>query len=333
MWKKILFIVSFLLMSEGFSGFLLGQESGSIWIKTFKPGSANVKDETIDPQSLAFLDSLMKRTDIEVIFLGGADQLKWKSLPQSTYISNAFDQAKKLERASLLRARYGAGEIGITDEPIRGIKVVWSPKRPDPFKMQGDILALKAANDSLYNLIRDLSYKQNEQLTAIHDSLIKSETNPKVTTNINTSTGVLDWEIKAGVLTWSGGGTYDLSVPCIGLALKRRYWAFEIEGGFTPWSRPDRHGERGDALLMGAIAMFPRKFHEIKAGAFSGWEFLSRTDQWTMKVMGITMGPSAKWKFIDGYLGYTLSKLSTLTMTDRWNSGLMLNFNFKFLMN
>jgi hypothetical protein len=187
--------------------------------------------------------------------------------------------------------------------------------------------------DSLANLVMNLSQQQSQKFAAIQDSLLKDRSRSEYIVENNSSTGSFDWEIKTGLLAWFGGGAYDLSVPCLGISLKREYWAFEIEGGFTPWSRPAVYGNRGDALVMGTITMFPQKFFEVKTGAFSGWEFLSKTDQWTMKVMGLTGGPTMKWKFIEGYLGYSLSKLSTLTQSDRWVSGLMLNFNFKFLVN
>ena len=327
---KLIIAVAVLLATNTF---LYSQPSGSIWVKTFKPGSANYEDETIDASALAFVDSLMQRDDIEVIFLGGADQLKWKALPEFPQLSNAFDQAKKLERASKLRERYGRGEIGITDEPIRGVKVVWSPKKPDPFKMNQEILNLKSAQDSLMNLVMNLNQQQAEKFAAIQDSIMKERARQEVSVENNSASSYFDWEIKTGFLAWFGGGAYDLSVPCLGISLKRQYWAFEIEGGFTPWSRADVYGNRGDALVIGTITMFPQKFFEVKAGAFSGWEFLSETDQWTMKVMGLTGGPSMKWRFIEGYFGYSLSKLSTLTQSDRWVSGLIANINFKFLVN
>lgn len=312
---------------------LLSQTSGTIWVKTFKPGSATVEDETIDTVALAIVDSLMKRADIEVIFLGGADQMKWKALPEFPQLSNAFDQAKKLERASKMRERYGWGEIGITDEPIRGVKVVWSSKKPDPFRMNEEILQLKSTQDSLVNLVMNLNQQQSKKYADICDSLTKNRSQTEYMLENNSATSLFDWEIKTGFLSWFGGSAYDLAVPCLGISLKREYWAFDIEGGFTPWSRPDISGSRGDALVMGTITMFPQKFFEVKTGAFSGWEFLSKTDQWTMKVMGLTAGPTMKWRFIEGYMGYSFSKLSTLTQSDRWVSGLMLNFNFKFLVN
>ncbi|MCU0643848.1 MAG: DUF720 domain-containing protein [bacterium] len=327
---KIIIAVLFLLATNTY---LFSQPSGSIWVKTFKPGSANYEDETIDPVALAIVDSLMKLDDIEVIFLGGADQLKWKALPELPQLSTAIDQAKKFERASKLRERYGRGEIGITDEPIRGVKVVWSPKKPDPFKMNEIILQLKSAQDSLVNLVMNLNQQQTERFAAIQDSIIKERARPEIIVEHNSTNSNFDWEIKTGILAWFGGGAYDLSVPCFGISLQRQFWAFEIEGGFTPWSRPAVSGNRGDALIMGTITMFPQKFFEVKVGAFSGWEFLSKTDQWTMKIMGLTTGPTLKWKFIEGYLGYSISKLSTLTQSDRWVSGLMLNCNFKFLVN
>jgi len=314
-------------------GAVMGQDAGSMWIKTYNPGSGNPSDETLDSQALDALDKLMQRTDIEVIFLGGADTLRWKALAKNEAISLALDQAKKLERASRLRERYGWGEIGVTDEPIRGVKVVWSPKKPDIFKMQRDIQQLQAMNDSLATLLADWNQSQLDQLAAIRDSLNSLGLNSRVHIDNTVAAESYDWEIKTGMLAWTGGNGYDLAAPSIGIALKRKYWAFEFEGGFTPWSKPAVYGDRGDALVMGTLALFPQEIFEIKAGLFSGWEFLSRTDEWTMKVMGVTAGPSIKWKFIEGYVGYSIARMSTLIEPERWVNGLMINTNFKFLMN
>jgi len=313
--------------------FLFAQNSGSMWIKTYKPGSGNPGDESINEKSLALLDSLMRRTDIEVRFLGGADKLRWKALSENIEISLALDQSKKLERASRLRERYGRGEIGVTDEPVRGVKVVWGPKKPDIFKLHSDIQQLQAMNDSLTSVLVDWNQSQLDQLAAIRDSLNSLGVNSNIKIDNTVTSGNYDWEIKTGMLAWSGGKRRDLAVPSIGIALKRQYWTFEVEGGFTPWSKPDVYGNRGDALILGTIALFPRETFEIKTGLFSGWEFLSKTDEWTMKVMGITTGPSIKWKFIEGYVGYSIARMSTLTEPDQWVSGFMINTNFKFLMN
>lgn len=309
------------------------QDSGSMWIKTYRPGSGNPDDETLDRESLAFLDSLMRRSDIEVRFLGGADTLRWKALSENLEISLALDQAKKLERASRLRERYGRGEIGVADEPIRGVKVVWGPKKPNLFKLQNDVQQLQAMNDSLTSILVDWNKSQMDQLAAIRDSLNALGVNSNIKIDRTVSGGSLDWEIKTGMLAWSGGNMHDLAVPSIGIALKRQYWTFEFEGGFTPWSKPDAYGDRGDALVLGTIALFPQETFEIKTGLFSGWEFLSKTDEWTMKVMGLTTGPSIKWKFIEGYVGYSIARMSTLTEPEKWVSGFMINTNFKFLMN
>lgn len=329
--KRVIFIV--VMIGVFIPGVLFGQNSGSFWVKTFKPGSGNPYDETIDEKSLAKLDSLMRSTDIEVLFLGGADTLRWKALSESPEISMALDQAKKLERASRLRERYGRGEIGVTDEPVRGVKVVWSPRKPDIFKMQKDLQQLQAMNDSLTSILADWNQSQMDQLAAIRDSLNALGVNGKIQIDNKVTADSYDWEIKTGMLAWSGGGARDLAVPSIGIALKREYWAFEFEGGFTPWSKPDVYGDRGDALVLGTIALFPQETFEIKTGLFSGWEFLSKTDEWTMKVMGITAGPSIKWKFIEGYLGYSIARMSTLTESEQWVNGFLINTNFKFLMN
>lgn len=309
------------------------QKSGSIWVKSNKPGSADYKDSTIDQKSLQFVDSLMLRDDIVVTFLGGADKLPWKGLPKNTKISQAFDQAKKLERALALRKRYGRGEVGVTDEPIRGVKVVWEPKPPDAFKLLDDLNQLQAKNDSLLNLFTELNRNQKNRFAAIQDSINMLLAQKSKPADDNIETVFTDWEVKTGLMAWSGSSPYDLAVPCVGIALKRRYWAFEIGGGFTPWGSASDYGRRGDAILTGAITLYPRNAFAWRGGIFSGWEFLTKTDNWTMKVLGVTAGPVIKWKIFEGFIGYSFSRLSTLTLSDQWNNGIFVQVNFKFLIN
>ena len=252
---------------------------------------------------------------------------------KNSNISNALDQTKKLERALTLMKRYGRGDVGITDELIRGVKVVWAPKPPDIFKMQEEIEKLKIANESLFDMLAELKNKDEQLFVSFHDTLSKFVTleNSKQETVVETS--FFDWEIKTGFLAWSAGAPYDLAVPSVGILLRREYWAFDLEGGFTPWSRKDELGKRGDAMLMGSFAVFPRRMLAYKAGIFSGWEFLSKTDNWTMKVLGVAAGPSIKWKIFEGFGGYSYSRLSTLYNSDRWVSGFIFHFNIKFLVN
>ena len=238
-----------------------------------------------------------------------------------------------MERALELQRRYGKGEVGITGDPIRGVKVVWAPKPPDIFKLQQEMENLRAANESLSNSLEKLNNDQDKQLASIRDSLNQIIANEKANRENMIQPANFDWEIKTGLLAWTAGAPYDLSVPSLGISLNREYWAFDIEGGFTPWSRKDKLGKRGDAMLMGAISLFPRKNLEYKAGLFSGWEFLSNTDNWTMKVLGITAGPSIKWNFFEAFAGYSFSRLSSLTESDRWVSGIIFHLNIKFLIN
>ena len=329
-FKKISFYVLLgLLLTHP----LFAQNSGSIWVKENKPGSAKFEDGSIDKNALTLLDSLMKREDIVVTFLGAADNLPWKGLHENSKLSMAFDQAKKLERALELRKRYGNGEIGITDEPFRGVKVLWAPKPPDIFKMQEEIEKLRASNESILEMLANLQKNQEKQLSAIRDSLSRLAVNENSIKETVIEAPFFDWEVKTGLLAWTAGAPFDLTVPSVGISLKREYWAFDLEGGFTPWSRQDENGRRGDAMVMGAFTLFPRKMLAYKGGLFSGWEFLSKTDNWTMKALGVTAGPSIKWKIFEGFAGYSYSRLSTLTEPDRWVSGIIVHLNIKFLIN
>ena len=151
------------------------QDSGFIWIKTFKPGSADLNDETIDKKALAFVDSLMQRDDINFIFLGGSDMMPWKQANGKKTLSNAWDEGKKLERARQLRIRYGRGDIGLTDEPIRGIKVVWGPNSSDLSELGEKLGLLEDLTDSLKNAVTTINNEQKEEFQALRDSLSHAE--------------------------------------------------------------------------------------------------------------------------------------------------------------
>ena len=305
------------------SQYLSAHNSGTIWIKQFLPGSANLSDLTVDQKVLAFVDSLMQRDDIEVTFLGGADSTNWRLFGRkvSHRVSDAWNQAKKIERASVLRQRYNRGQIGTTDEPIRGVKVVWEPKRPDIFEMYERLGNAEMKIDSLAAVIDSINLAQASTLTILQTDAQPIESGYATESPfISQAPIVSDWEVKSGVMLWSAGKPYDLSVPYAGLVFKRENWALEFLGGFTPWSQPHPNGNRGDAMLLGSVHLFPESWCELKVGFFSGWEFLSKSDVWTMKIMGLTAGPKFRWKIFDVYLGYTFGKLSSLT-EEHWCSG------------
>ncbi len=309
------------------------QDSGYIWIQKFNPGSSNLNDATIDEKALEFVDNLMKRNDIDIQFLGASDELAWRHAQGQKMLSTAWDEGKKLERASQLRIRYGRGVIGTTDEPVRGIKVVWGPKDNGLEAMNNRIQQLESMNDSLKKAVLASDHQQKRDFQALRDSLTNIDPMGGMTSIAEISTSFFDWEVESGLFYWRGGAHYDLMVPYVGLALKRESWGIELQGGFTPWSKSntDNYGNRGDAFLMGTFNLFPKEWYEFKAGVFSGWKYLTNSDNWTMKVMGVTAGPNFHVKFLNIFAGYNIGRLSTLAGPDRWvhSASATLSFNFK----
>lgn len=330
---RCLFIVLIVLLLN--SPPVYSQSSGSIWIRDFQAGSANINDQTVDQKALQLVDSLMQRDDIEVTFLGGADATNWRLFGRKVkhQIADTWDQAKKLERASALRQKYNRGQIGTTDEPIRGVKVVWRRKRPDIFQLQKMLDVTKNQVDSLAAALDSL--KGETQYTTNYQPILVSSGIRAVEPGYHSmqeATVISDWEVKTGFMVWSAGGPYDLSAPYVGLALKRMDWALEFQGGFSPWSEYSTTSSRGDAFLLGSLHLFPRSWCQIKTGVFSGWEFLTKSDVWTMKIMGFTAGPKLQFKFFETYFGYTFGKLSSLT-EERWRSGVLITTNFHLKLN
>jgi hypothetical protein len=329
--RSLFILINFIFLSQ----LLLAQPSGSIWVREFAAGSANLADASVDLKALAVVDSLMLRDDLEVVFLGGADPTNWQLFGKKVkpQISDAWDQAKKLERASKMRQRYNNGQIGTTDEPIRGVKVVWLPKKPDIFKMNARLGSAENSIDSLRNLLDSL--KLEPQLATSIAPAAPVADKPYYTISYGTqkeSTINSDWEVKTGFMFWSAAGPYDLSVPYVGLALKRTDWAVELLGGISPWSEYSPGSNRGNAFLLGSFQMQPQSWMQLKAGVFSGWEYLTNSDVWTMKIMGITAGPKFQFKFVETYLGYTFGKLSSLT-EDRWCGSALVTTNFHLKLN
>lgn len=315
--------------------FLNAKNEQFIWIKQFKPGSADLNDATLDKNALQFVDSLMKRDDIEVTFLGAADPTRWQLFGKrvKAQVADAWDQAKKLERASALRQRYQKGQIGTTDEPVRGVKVVWQPLRPDIFQMDKRISANESQIDSLKSLIANL--KPQEMISQVVEKCEPSRDNSDSEFQYQPSSEskiISDWEMTTGFMAWSAGGPYDLSSPYIGLAFKRRDWAIELQGGFSPWSEYSTAANRGDAFLSASFHLRPQPWCAIKTGIMSGWEFLTQSDYWTMKIMAVTAGPKFQYRFVETFVGYTYGKLSSLT-EERWCSGLLVSTNFHLKLN
>lgn len=337
MSKKILMIFLILItLSGGTLNIIFAQESGYLWIKTFKPGSAELSDATIDKQSLAKMDSLIKHDDLEFYFLGATDNLKWKQSGKVNEISKAWDEAKKLERASSLRERYRIGEIGTTDEPIRGVKVVWGPRKPNIFTMKKQLSNLEQMADSLRAALqaaRSEQTKQIQEIRALEDSLGNPDPALNMTSFAEITTGSFDWEFKSGFFFWGAGNPYDLAAPYIGLVLKRQIWSVEFQGGFSPWTKDSKVGKLSDAFLMGTFNLNSRYWYDFKFGLFSGWEFLTNSDNWTMKTMGLTAGPNIHWRFLNTYIGYNLGKVSTLVEPDKWVHGIIMTINLKVKIN
>ncbi len=325
-----------MLFSGGLFNNLISQESGFLWIKTFKPGSAELSDAAIDKQALIKLDSLVKRDDLEFYFLGATDTLKWKQSGKVHEISKAWDEAKKLERASSLRERYAIGEIGTTDEPIRGVKVVWGPKKPNIFTMKKQLSELEIMTDSLRAALkaaRSEQTKQTREIKALEDSIGNHEPALTMSSVAEIQTGSFDWEFKSGFFFWGAGNPYDLAAPYVGLVLKRQFWSVEFQGGFSPWSRDSKIGNLSDAFLMGTFNLNSDYWYDFKFGLFSGWEFLTNSDNWTMKTIGLTAGPNIHWRFLNTYIGYNFGKVSTLMEQDKWVHGIIMTINLKVKIN
>ncbi|MFQ5709790.1 MAG: hypothetical protein ACE5HO_20235 [bacterium] len=301
-----------------------GQTSGEFWVDTFLPGSSNLIDPTINQQALSFLDSLMQDEKIEVTFLGAADHRRWKVNGQTVHVnvSEALDDAKRLGRARVLRERYGRGHIGVTDENIAGVKVIWT-KKIDLESYTAILNKLKTNNDKL-----------NTELTKIKSEIatLNPETESTGTTSeiIIKQGASLDWRLQAGLWTWRGSSLGNILSPSLALSIIIDKTALVIQGGVTPWHRSSRFGNEADSFLYAGIKYMRTETYGFSAGGFRGWRFFTDTDNWSLKTTGAAVGVVLTHSFVEFNPTLTYSNVNTLMNGNHWRIGSTLNLNFNF---
>jgi len=107
---------------------------GQTWI-SFPNGSSKIGD--LSEKELMKADSVVNQMladSLDIQFLGAANHLPWKKFHH--HVSDALDDAKRLGRARIIKARYGFGSIGITDEDTAGVKIVGISRKASEFTMQ-----------------------------------------------------------------------------------------------------------------------------------------------------------------------------------------------------
>lgn len=285
---------------------LYGQTSGSFWIKTFKPGSSDINDETIDKASLAKLDSLMQNPEVEIKFLGAADSLTWKMNGKRVYpdISEAWNDAKRLGRARELRARYKRGSVGITHENIAGVKVIWKQK----------------SEENIAEEIQDI----NSELTKLKDDFtdLQSKSDEKIVQQSSKT----NWGLEAGVWTWQGGSNGSLFLPSLALKIGIRSTAFVLQGGVTPWHFSSENGNQAESFVYAGLRYMKSKRLGFSLGGFRGWEFFTTIDRWSFKTTGLAGGIILKYGILEVTPALNYSNINTLTGASNWRFGTNIGF-------
>lgn len=303
------------------------ENSGVLWIKTFSPGSSSVTDESIDKQALATLDSLMQDSTLEVTFLGGADDMQWRMSGNRVHpdISDTWNEAKRLGRARILRARYGRGQVGVTDENIAGVKIAWNRKNENLNSML--IAENSSANDGDDQLRRDV-----EILRSDVDSVKAALGNVKYTKIVEKSGPNINWRAQAGFWTWYGGADRNIVAPSLGLNVIYNRSVFVIQGGVSPWHSRTANGKQGEAFMFAGIRRLPaggKRGISYAAGIFRGWEFYTSTDSWSLKSTGLTAGPTFKYGILEMHPAVTYAFVDSIFKGRGWRLGsvLMMNVN------
>ena len=296
------------------------QTSGMIWIKAFAPGSASLNDPQVDQKALAQLDSLMQDSTIAATFLGAADDLRWKMSGTQVHfdISEAWNDAKRLGRARILRARYGRGAVGVTDENIAGVKVIWSKDET------GNMLA--AMENSSASADDDLRQRVDDLRTDV-DSVKAALESGRFTTIIEKKSVNLNWRLHAGMWSWYAGTDRSIVTPAVGINIIYNQKALVLQGGVSPWPSRTAFGKQGEAFLYGGIRHLPansRRGIGYAAGVFRGWEYFTSTDSWTMKSTGLTAGPLLMYSLLEVHPAVSYTYIDSLFKGHGWRLGSVL---------
>ena len=298
---------------------LHAQSSGTLWIKTFEPGSSDLTDPHIDQIVLNKLDKLMENPNIEVTFLGAADSIGWVMNGKRVHdkISEAWNDAKRLSRARVLKERYGRGNIGVTHESIAGVKVIWTTKSTD---YTTDI-------DHLNNEIAKLKdeIKNLEPIYVDNGANGKNGDNGHSTEFEDDSN--FNWGLKAGFWTWQGGSSGSLLSPSVALNIIMEKMAFVIKGGVTPWHISSPYGNQSESFVYAGLEHLTTDVVGLTVGVFRGWEFITATDDWSFRTTGIVAGISLKYRALEFNPGLTYSNVNTLVDDSSWGLGANLGFN------
>lgn len=306
-----------------------GQDSGIIWIDSFLPGSSDVQDSTVDKAALSSLDSLMQDPGIEVTFLGAADSIGWLIHGKHVhdYVSDALNDAKRLGRARKLRERYGRGHIGVTDENVAGVKVIWTKKSELLTAASASAVANNGINGSNGHA-GNLSAVAMEGVKGAMESLSEPKTNGH-TELVLKEEPTFDWRLQAGVWLWNGGPHGSIMAPALASSVVIGKTAFLLQGGVTPWHRARSYGSEGESFLYVGVKYMQTDFYGFSAGGFRGWRFLTDTDNWSLKTTGGALGLVLSNSIVEFTPTLTYSHISTLTNGSQWRFGSMLNLNFK----
>jgi len=303
------------------------ENSGVLWIKPFSPGSSNLNDEKIDKQALVTLDSLMQDSTIEVTFLGAADDMQWRMSGNRVHpdISDAWNDAKRLGRARIVRARYGRGQVGVTDENIAGVKVIWNRKNENLNSMT--IAENSSATEGDDQLRRDV-----ETLRSDVDSVKAALGNSHYPNIVEKSGPNINWHAQAGFWSWYGGSDRNIVAPALGLNVIYNRSVFVVQGGVSPWHSRTADGKQGEAFMYAGIRRLPeggKRGISYAVGVFRGWEFYTSTDSWSLKSTGLTAGPTFKYGILDLHPSVTYAFVDSIFKGRGWRLGsvLMMNVN------
>ncbi len=304
----------------------LGQTSGTLWIKTFEPGSTSLDDQNIDREALTALDGLMRDTNIEVTFLGSADSVGWVMNGRAvhTHISEAWNDAKRLGRARALRARYRRGSVGVTHENIAGVKVMWR-RQVSRDEYDYDLTDLRNQSDNLSDKVAQLQdHIENLEPVAI------THTGQGIGGSYTERTSFFDWALQGGLWTWQSASGRNILSPAIALGIVINNTTFIMQGGVTPWHNASPEGNQSESFVYLGLKHMKNERFGFTGGVFRGWEFFTATDDWAFKTTGLAAGFIAKNGILEFNPTLSYSHSNSVFDESKWKFGTTIGLNISF---
>lgn len=233
-------------------------------------------------------------------------------------ISKTWDVSLRLGRALSLRARYGRGIVGVTDENIAGVQVTWT-KESNTTSLTKAFNQLQKQNEEFDRELEDLKTDM---------ASMKSNHMSNGTIKVEIKKGLkFNWRLQAGLWTWQAGANRNILSPSLALSIITGKTSLEIRGGVSPWHISTSLGKQGESFVYTGIRYMKTDHLGFTLGVFRGWEYFTDTDSWSLRTTGAAFGIVLTHKFLEFNPSITYSNTNSLFEDPETQIGSTIAFN------